>query len=170
LHFQIFSLYRYAAEAQHINKSLSFLEQVIIALGEKNREHIPYRSSKLTHMLKDSLGGNCKTIMIANVWAEPVHLEETLGTCNFAKRMMRVQQEPSKNVSEDPAVQVKKLHREIAELKQELAMHDSFAENKGGASKYDPYSDPQKAELRPLVLQFLESDGGAVHVLHSAYP
>ena len=78
-----------ANEAQHINKSLSFLEQVIIALGEKNREHIPYRSSKLTHMLKDSLGGNCKTIMIANVWAEPVHLEETLGTCNFAKRMMR---------------------------------------------------------------------------------
>ena len=74
----------------------------------------------------------------------------------------RVQQEPSKNVSEDPAVQVKKLHREIAELKQELAMHDSFAENRGGggARKYDAYTEQQKSDLRPLVMQFLESDGG----------
>ena len=151
-----------AREAQHINKSLSFLEQVIIALGEKNREHIPYRSSKLTHMLKDSLGGNCKTIMIANVWAESVHLEETLSTCNFAKRMMRVTQEPSKNVSQDPSVLVRKLQRELTELKQELAMHDSFAENRntGRAQRYDPYSEVERAELRPLVLQFLESDGG----------
>lgn len=147
-----------AKEAQHINKSLSFLEQVIMALGDKNREHIPYRSSKLTHMLKDSLGGNCKTIMVANVWAEPSHLDETLSTCNFAKRMMRVVSEAQRNVAEDPAVLVRRLEREIQELKQELSMHDSFS-NRSGV-KYDAYSEQQRSDLRSQVLQFLESDGG----------
>jgi kinesin family protein 6/9 len=51
-----------------INKSLSFLEQVVVALGDKNREHIPYRQTMLTNVLKDSLGGNCKTFLIANIW------------------------------------------------------------------------------------------------------
>ena len=74
-----------AREAQHINKSLSFLEQVIIALGDKQREHVPYRSSKLTHVLKDSLGGNCRTALVANVWGESAHVEETAGTCKFAQ-------------------------------------------------------------------------------------
>jgi len=50
-----------------INKSLSFLEQVILALGDPHRDHIPYRQCKLTNVLKDSLGGNCKTTMIANI-------------------------------------------------------------------------------------------------------
>ncbi|KAH8098053.1 hypothetical protein JL720_975 [Aureococcus anophagefferens] len=48
-------------EASYINKSLTFLEQVVIALGDAGRDHVPYRSSKLTHVLKDSLGGACRT-------------------------------------------------------------------------------------------------------------
>eukprot|EP00958_Prasinococcus_capsulatus_P007707 scaffold707_cov399-Prasinococcus_capsulatus_cf.AAC.8 len=80
-----------AREAQFINKSLSFLEQVIVALGgtwtgDKRRGHIPYRSSKLTQLLKDSLGGNCNTVMIANVCSEPAHVLETLATFKFASR------------------------------------------------------------------------------------
>ncbi len=55
-------------EAQFINKSLSFLEQVVVALSESKRDHIPYRQNKLTYLLKDSIGGNSKTCMIANVW------------------------------------------------------------------------------------------------------
>lgn len=54
-------------EAQHINKSLSFLEQVVLALSEKNRDYIPYRQTTLTNFLRDSLGGNCMTVMVANV-------------------------------------------------------------------------------------------------------
>lgn len=77
-------------EAQFINKSLSFLEQVVVALSEKQRDHIPYRQSKLTNLLKDSIGGNCKTIMIANIWPEADHLEETISTLKFATRMMKV--------------------------------------------------------------------------------
>lgn len=66
-------------EALYINKSLSFLEQVIRALSDKKRDHIPYRQSKLTHMLKDSLGGNCSTLLIANIWAERGQILETVG-------------------------------------------------------------------------------------------
>lgn len=55
--------------------------QVIVALSVRGREHIPYRSSKLTHVLKDSLGGNCKTVMVACIWGEAGQLEETTSTC-----------------------------------------------------------------------------------------
>ena len=65
-------------EALYINKSLSFLEQVIRALADKGRGHVPYRQSKLTHVLKDSLGGNCSTMLIANIWAERGQILETV--------------------------------------------------------------------------------------------
>jgi len=54
-------------EARHINKSLSYLEQVVLALSDRKRDHVPYRQTTLTNFLRDSLGGNCKTVMIANV-------------------------------------------------------------------------------------------------------
>lgn len=66
-------------EARYINKSLSFLEQVTLALTERNRDHIPYRQTKLTHILKDSVGGNCSTVMIANIWVEIEQIEETVS-------------------------------------------------------------------------------------------
>lgn len=77
-----------------INKSLSFLEQVVVSVCDRKRDHIPYRQSKLTNLLKSSIGGNCKTIMIANVWPEQNHIEETISTLKFATRMMRVNNEP----------------------------------------------------------------------------
>lgn len=66
-------------EAMYINKSLTFLEQVIVALADRRREHIPFRQSKLTHCLKDSIGGNCNTLLVANVWGEEAQLEETVS-------------------------------------------------------------------------------------------
>ncbi len=80
--------------------------QVIMALGEKGREHVPYRSSKLTHVLRDSLGGNCATTLVANVWADPAQLDETLSTCRFAQRMTRVTCEISANVVQDTSSRV----------------------------------------------------------------
>jgi len=70
-------------EATYINKSLTFLEQTIISLQEKNRRHVPYRQSKLTHVLKDSLGGRCFTVMIGNIWGEVEQLEETVSKIIF---------------------------------------------------------------------------------------
>ena len=62
----------------YINKSLTFLEQTVVALADKNRDHIPFRQSKLTHCLKDSIGGNCNTVLIANIWGEAAQVEETV--------------------------------------------------------------------------------------------
>lgn len=56
-------------EAQFINRSLSFLEQTVNALSRKDA-YVPYRQTKLTAVLRDALGGNCKTVMVANVWGE----------------------------------------------------------------------------------------------------
>ena len=72
------------SESMFINKSLTYLEQVVVSLSSKGRSHTPYRQSKLTHLLKDSLGGNCKTLLVANVYGEAQHLEETISTLQFA--------------------------------------------------------------------------------------
>jgi kinesin family member 6/9 len=77
-----------------INKSLSFLEQVVVALSSKSSRKsaavtVPFRQSKLTNVLRDSLGGNCKTRLIANIWGEKKCLEETISTLKFATRMMK---------------------------------------------------------------------------------
>ena len=66
-------------EAMYINKSLTFLEQAVIALGDQRRDHVPYRQSKLTHVLRDSLGGKCNTLLIANIWGEAAQVEETVS-------------------------------------------------------------------------------------------
>jgi kinesin family protein 6/9 len=62
-------------EAKYINLSLHYLEQVIVALSEKNRSHIPYRNSMMTSVLRDSLGGNCMTTMIATCSVDKRNIE-----------------------------------------------------------------------------------------------
>eukprot|EP00731_Ephydatia_muelleri_P007468 Em0003g1716a len=141
-------------EAMYINKSLSFLEQVIVALADKNRDHIPYRQSKLTHVLKDSLGGNCSTLMIANIWVEADKIEETISTLRFAMRMMCVSTEPVQNVLVDPRLLVKKYEQEIRTLKQELAMHDTLV-NRTSIS-YEPLSEGQISDIQRHIHQFVE--------------
>ncbi|CAM9157356.1 unnamed protein product, partial [Discosporangium mesarthrocarpum] len=84
-------------ETVYINKSLTFLEQVTIALADKKRDHIPYRQSKLTHMLKDSLGGNCHMVMIACIWPQPKRLTQSLATLKFASRMRCIKNKPTIN-------------------------------------------------------------------------
>jgi len=75
-------------EARHINKSLSYLEQVVLALSDRKRDHVPYRQTMLTNYLRDSIGGNCKTVMIANVQCQGSFIEETISTLKFSTRMM----------------------------------------------------------------------------------
>jgi kinesin family protein 6/9 len=88
-------------EANYINRSLSFLEQVVVGSTDKKRDHVPYRQSKLTNLLKNSIGGNCYTILIANIWPEAHHLEETLSTLRFATRMKQVENVPRVNETAD---------------------------------------------------------------------
>ena len=132
-------------EAQAINKSLSFLEQVVLALSDKRREHIPYRQAKLTNFLRDSIGGNCMTVMIANIWPEARHLEEMSSTLKFATRMMKVTNEATVNILQDPALQIRRYEKEIRDLKQELAMHDTLSNR--GRINYASYNQKEQAEI-----------------------
>ncbi|XP_061599259.1 kinesin-like protein KIF6 [Cololabis saira] len=109
-------------EAKYINLSLHHLEQVIIALSEKNRSHIPYRNSMLTSLLRDSLGGNCMTTMIANIAVEKRNLDESISTCRFAQRVALIKNEAVLNEELDPALLIARLKREIQSLSEELAM------------------------------------------------
>lgn len=63
---------------------------MVVAACDSKKDHVPYRQSKLTNLLKSSIGGNCQTVMIANIWPEEVNLEETISTLKFAARMMKV--------------------------------------------------------------------------------
>jgi hypothetical protein len=88
------------AEAQNINRSLSALGNVINALTEVGREHIPYRDSKLTYILQDSLGGNSKTIIIATASPNIHVLSETISTMKFARRAKEIKNAPKVNKNE----------------------------------------------------------------------
>ncbi|KAG5185935.1 kinesin-like protein [Tribonema minus] len=143
-------------ESMYINQSLSYLEQCVVALGRRNPGHVPYRQSKLANMLRDSLGGNCNTLLVACVWGEERHLEETLSTLRLAARMMRVQNETHATEVLDPARLLRKQEKALRDLRQELLMHDALAERRGVA--YDPFTPEQQEALR----QQLERYVGAV--------
>lgn len=151
-------------EAMYINKSLTFLEQVIVALADRRREHIPFRQSKLTHCLKDSIGGRSNTLLVANIWGEVSQIEETVSTLRFATRMMCVSSEPTVNEVYDPAVLVKKLQKEILHLKNELAMHDTLTNRSMIA--YDPLSEQQKYEIKQQVRRYAEGTLDEIDIIN----
>lgn len=78
------------------------LGNCINALAENNKKsgtsHIPYRDSKLTRLLKDSLGGNARIIMIGCISTNPFTLEETVTTLNYAERAKGIKKDPTRNV------------------------------------------------------------------------
>lgn len=145
-------------EASYINKSLTFLEQVVVALTDKTKrkEYVPYRQSKLTHILKDSIGGNCKTVMIATIWPEEPYVLETLSTLNFARRMRNVVNEISVNIQLDTTALIVKLTKDIKELKQELTMHNTLS-NRGHVN-YDPYTPEEQYAQQTKALKYLNGD------------
>jgi kinesin family protein C2/C3 len=100
-------------EATNINKSLSCLGDVIAALGSKQK-HIPYRNSKLTHLLQDSLGGSAKTIMVVQVAPVLKNVDESVNSLKFATRVRAVELGQAK-VSKESA-EVAALRRRIKEL------------------------------------------------------
>ncbi|KAL0049957.1 hypothetical protein WJX82_001623 [Trebouxia sp. C0006] len=107
-------------EATKINLSLSALGNVISALVDgKPGGHVPYRDSKLTRLLQDSLGGNTKTVMIANIGPAGYNYEETLSTLRYANRAKNITNKP--RINEDPKdAMLREFQGEIARLKAQL--------------------------------------------------
>ncbi|CAA7408126.1 unnamed protein product [Spirodela intermedia] len=105
-------------EAQHINRSLSCLGDVMAALGQKN-SHVPYRNCKLTQLLQDSLGGQAKTLMFAHVSPEADSYEETISTLRFAQRVSRVELGSATRNRESN--EVRKLREQVEDLKKAMA-------------------------------------------------
>jgi len=75
---------------------------------------VPYRNSLMTMVLRDSLGGNCRTVMVATVNAEQEQLEESISTCRFAQRVAMVTNELRVNEEVDPAAIIRKLKQEVS--------------------------------------------------------
>jgi kinesin family member 6/9 len=142
-------------ESMYINKSLTYLEQCVVALTTKGRSHIPYRQTKLTNVLKDSLGGNSNTLMVACVYGEAAHMEETLSTLRLAQRMMKVENKSEEVITIDPVRRIKQLEMTVKSLKQELMMHDALAERSGVT--YDEYTPEQRHEVATMVRTYLDA-------------
>lgn len=117
-------------EATKINLSLSALGNVISALVDGKSTHVPYRDSKLTRLLQDSLGGNARTVMVANIGPASYNFEETITTLRYANRAKNIKNKPK--INEDPKdALLREFQEEILRLKRELEKRGGG----GGGSK-----------------------------------
>ncbi|KAF4364673.1 hypothetical protein G4B88_006883 [Cannabis sativa] len=120
-------------EGIHINRGLLALGNVISALGdEKKRKegvHVPYRDSKLTRLLQDSLGGNSKTVMIACISPADINAEETLNTLKYANRARNIQNKPVVNRGLES--------NEMQKMRQQLEYLQAELFSRGGAAPSD---------------------------------
>lgn len=116
-------------EAKNINLSLTALGNVISSLVDSKTHHIPYRDSKLTRLLQDSLGGNTKTVMIANCGPADFNYKETISTLRYANRAKNIKNKP--RINEDPKdAMLREFQEEIERLRQQLDAGGTRVEKK----------------------------------------
>ncbi|KAF9673173.1 hypothetical protein SADUNF_Sadunf11G0121000 [Salix dunnii] len=118
-------------EAQYINRSLSALGDVISALAQKS-PHVPYRNSKLTQILQDSLGGHAKTLMFVHINPELNSIGETISTLKFAERVSSIELGAARSNKETG--EIRELKEEISNLKEALERKETEIEQIKGAS------------------------------------
>ncbi|XP_046400927.1 osmotic avoidance abnormal protein 3-like [Ischnura elegans] len=137
-------------EATKINLSLSALGNVISALVDGKSKHVPYRDSKLTRLLQDSLGGNTRTLMIACVSGASSSYTESLSTLRYAYRAKQIENTPKKN--EDPKDAL------LRQFKQELDMlRRALRENGQSPSAVMGLNEDQEGD-RSVAQQNLEEE------------
>ena len=130
-------------ECTKINLSLSALGNVISALVEGKSSHIPYRDSKLTRILQDSLGGNTKTVMIAAFSPSFSNYGETLGTLRYATRARLIKNKPK--INEDPKdALIRQYMDEIRNLKERLAKGGSTEDFMKGMKNFNQILEENK--------------------------
>ncbi|MCO5568871.1 hypothetical protein L7F22_022573 [Adiantum nelumboides] len=132
--------------------------QVIVALQERSqgkpRQHIPYRNSMMTSVLRDSIGGNCQTVMLATVSIAQDQLEETISTCRFAQRVATISNRVLLNEEVDPNLVIRRLKQEIKDLKMEIQLL------KGTSQEEHFMSECELKSLQDQVLNYID-DGSS---------
>ena len=142
-------------EGANINKSLLALGSCINALCDpRKRNHIPYRNSKLTRLLKFSLGGNCKTVMIVCVSPSSAHFDETQNTLRYANRAKNIQTKVTKNVfnvNRHVKDYLKKIDEQRALIDELMKKQKDF---EGSAFvKYQKQSEKKEGILRDAIIR-----------------
>ncbi|KAJ0256424.1 Kinesin-like protein KIN-14P [Hirschfeldia incana] len=132
-------------EAQHINKSLSSLGDVIFSLASKS-SHIPYRNSKLTQLLQSSLGGQAKTLMFVQLNPDAISYSESMSTLKFAERVSGVELGAAK--SSKDGKDVRDLMEQLASLKDTIARKDEEIERLHSVKDIQHPQRPQKPMVR----------------------
>ncbi|XP_029627769.1 kinesin-like protein KIF3A isoform X1 [Salmo trutta] len=121
-------------EATKINLSLSTLGNVISALVDGKSTHVPYRNSKLTRLLQDSLGGNSKTMMCANIGPADYNYDETISTLRYANRAKNIKNKA--RINEDPKdALLRQFQKEIEELRKKLQEGEEISGSEGSGSE-----------------------------------
>ncbi|CAG9855551.1 unnamed protein product [Phyllotreta striolata] len=133
-------------EASNINLSLSVLGNVISALVDGKSTHIPYRNSKLTRLLQDSLGGNSKTAMIAMISPADIDYEESMCTLRYASRVKFIKNCVKINVEEKGLIEGFEL--EIAELKERLLQLNNVEQKREHKKKERAVSAEEKEKSK----------------------
>ncbi|KAK4945215.1 hypothetical protein LTR28_008082, partial [Elasticomyces elasticus] len=148
-------------EGAEINRSLSTLGRVIAALADlssgkkKNASIVPYRDSVLTWLLKDSLGGNSLTAMIAAISPADINFEETLSTLRYADSAKRIKNHAV--VNEDPnARMIRELKEELAQLRSKLSSNTTSTNANGDAAEQ---SYPSSTPLSQQFVSLTKPDG-----------
>ncbi|XP_045046907.2 kinesin-like protein KIF17 isoform X1 [Desmodus rotundus] len=143
-------------EATKINLSLSALGNVISALVDGRCKHIPYRDSKLTRLLQDSLGGNTKTLMVACLSPADNNYDESLSTLRYANRAKNIKNKP--HINEDPKdALLREYQEEIKRLKAILAQQMGPSTLSALLSS-QVLRHPVKLEEKPLPPPVMEHD------------
>lgn len=165
-----------ARESISINSGLLALGNVISALGDvgKKATHVPYRDSKLTRLLQDSLGGNSRTVMLACVSPSEDDLSETVNTLKYAHRAKNIRNRVQVNVDEKGATvfEVMQLKKQIAALKSELLQRRSLADSGEEAKRLSLEVGDLRKQLQAANKRVVEVESlrfGSSDALREAY-
>ncbi|RXG53146.1 Chromosome-associated kinesin KIF4A [Armadillidium vulgare] len=167
-------------EGVNINKGLLALGNVISSLcGEGSKGHIPYRDSKLTRLLQDSLGGNSHTVMLACVSPADSNLEETITTLRYADRARKIKNKPI--INRDPqAAELARLRQQVNDLMNQVhvleeenekltrALQTALEENTNMAEKA-LMAEMSRDQIKTRLEELRAQTGNTVDVLNKTF-